>query len=118
MSILSLAIPSKGRLKEKSEAWLREQGFEVRQIGGERGYQAEISGLGEVDMRLLSAREIAQGLVDGSIHAGVTGEDLLHDLAPTGPEDFHVLGATRLRRRGCDCGGAPGLARCGHDGRP
>ena len=91
MSVLSLAIPSKGRLKEKSEEWLKARGFEVRQIGGERGYQAEISGLGEVDMRLLSAREIAQGLIDGSIHAGVTGEDLLQDLAPTGPEDFHVL---------------------------
>ncbi|HBQ48729.1 MAG TPA: ATP phosphoribosyltransferase, partial [Hyphomonas atlantica] len=100
MSVLSLAIPSKGRLKEKSEAFLMEQGFEVRQIGGERGYQAEITGLGEVDMRLLSAREIAQGIIDGTIHAGVTGEDLLHDLAPTGPEDFHV--AERLGFGGAD----------------
>ena len=71
MSVLSLAIPSKGRLKEKSEDWLKARGFEVRQIGGERGYQAEISGLGEVDMRLLSAREIAQGLIEGSIHASL-----------------------------------------------
>jgi len=100
MSVLSLAIPSKGRLKEKSEAFLLEQGFEVRQIGGQRGYQAEITGLGEVDMRLLSAREIAQGIIDGTIHAGVTGEDLLHDLAPTGPEDFHV--AERLGFGGAD----------------
>lgn len=100
MSILSFAIPSKGRLKENTEAWLKEQGFPVRQIGGERGYQAEIAGLGDVDMRLLSAREIAQGLIDGSIHAGVTGEDLLHDLAPTGPDDFHV--AERLGFGGAD----------------
>ena len=38
MTRLSLAIPSKGRLKEKSEAWLASAGFPVTQIGGERGY--------------------------------------------------------------------------------
>ena len=91
MTRLSLAIPSKGRLKEKSEAWLASLGFPVRQIGGERGYQAEIDGLGEVDMRLLSAREIAQGLIDGTLHAGITGEDLLHDLSSDGESDFSVL---------------------------
>ena len=42
-------------------------------------------------MRLLSAREIAQGLIEGSLHAGVTGEDLLHDLAPAGASDFRVV---------------------------
>ncbi|HPE48750.1 MAG TPA: ATP phosphoribosyltransferase [Hyphomonas sp.] len=91
MSRLSLAIPSKGRLKEKSEEWLAGAGFPVTQIGGERGYQAAIEGLGDVDMRLLSAREIAQGLVEGSLHAGITGEDLLHDLAPDGEADFRVV---------------------------
>lgn len=91
MTRLSLAIPSKGRLKEKSEEWLAAAGFPVTQIGGERGYQAVIEGLGDVEMRLLSAREIAQGLVDGSLHAGVTGEDLLHDLAPEGEVDFRVM---------------------------
>ncbi|KCZ52963.1 ATP phosphoribosyltransferase [Hyphomonas pacifica] len=100
MTRLSLAIPSKGRLKEKTEDWFREQGFPIRQIGGERGYQAEIDGLGEVDMRLLSAREIAQGLIDGTIHAGVTGEDLLQDLSPTGDAEFRV--AERLGFGGAD----------------
>tara|TARA_R110000787_G_scaffold71660_2_gene159529 strand:+ start:8251 stop:8997 length:747 start_codon:yes stop_codon:yes gene_type:complete len=91
MSKLSFAIPSKGRLKEQTEQWLAGLGFPVSQIGGERGYQAEIAGLGDVEMRLLSAREIAQGLIDGSLHMGVTGEDLLHDLAPEGPGDFRVV---------------------------
>ncbi|MCA8903156.1 MAG: ATP phosphoribosyltransferase, partial [Hyphomonas sp.] len=91
MTRLSLAIPSKGRLKEKSEEWLAAAGFPVSQIGGERGYQAVIEGLGDVDMRLLSAREIAQGLIEGSLHAGVTGEDLLHDLAADPDGDFRVL---------------------------
>ncbi|MCL4131643.1 UNVERIFIED_CONTAM: hypothetical protein GTU68_044471 [Idotea baltica] len=91
MTRLSLAIPSKGRLKEKTESWLAALGFPVRQIGGARGYKAEIDGLGDVDVRLLSAREIAEGLISGALHAGVTGEDLLHDLAPNPDEDFEVV---------------------------
>jgi ATP phosphoribosyltransferase len=90
MSRLTIAIPSKGRLKEQTEAWLASIGHPLRQIGGERGYTAEIDGL-DAEVRLLSAREIAQGLIEGSLHFGVTGEDLLHDLAPDGPEDFRVL---------------------------
>jgi ATP phosphoribosyltransferase len=90
MNRLTIAIPSKGRLKEQTEAWLAGIGHPLRQIGGERGYTAEIDGL-DAEVRLLSAREIAQGLIEGSLHFGVTGEDLLHDLAPDGPEDFRVL---------------------------
>ncbi len=90
MTRLTIAIPSKGRLKEQTEAWLAGVGHPVRQIGGERGYTAEIEGL-DAEVRLLSAREIAQGLIEGSLHFGVTGEDLLNDLAPHGPEDFRVL---------------------------
>ena len=90
MSRLTIAIPSKGRLKEQTEDWLASLGHPVRQIGGERGYTAEIDGL-DAEVRLLSAREIAQGLIEGSLHFGVTGEDLLNDLAPEGPGDFRVL---------------------------
>lgn len=90
MSRVTIAIPSKGRLKEQTEEWLAGIGHTVRQIGGERGYTAEIEGI-DAEVRLLSAREIAQGLIEGSLHLGVTGEDLLHDLAPEGPSDFEVL---------------------------
>jgi ATP phosphoribosyltransferase len=90
MSRITIAIPSKGRLKEQTEAWLSGIGHNVRQIGGERGYTAEIEGI-DAEVRLLSASEIAQGLIDGSLHLGVTGEDLLHDQAPDGAADFEVL---------------------------
>lgn len=90
MSRITLAIPSKGRLKEQTEDWLAGLGHPLRQIGGERGYTAEIDGL-DAEVRLLSAREIAQGLIDGSLDFGVTGEDLLNDLSPDGPSDFAVL---------------------------
>ncbi|MEQ9505911.1 MAG: ATP phosphoribosyltransferase [Hyphomonas sp.] len=90
MSRLTIAIPSKGRLKEQTETWLAGLGHPLRQIGGERGYTAEIEGL-DAEVRLLSAREIAQGLIEGSLHFGVTGEDLLNDLAPDPAQDFRVL---------------------------
>jgi ATP phosphoribosyltransferase len=90
MTRLIVALPSKGRLKEQTEEWLAAAGHPLRQIGGERGYTADIEGI-EAEVRLLSAREIAQGLIEGSLHLGVTGEDLLHDLAEPGPDAFRVL---------------------------
>ncbi len=94
MTAPTLAIPSKGRLKEQAEAWLTAHGLPLRQLGGERGYRARIETLPDVDVRLLSAREIAEGLIAGELHLGITGEDLLHDLAPEGPADFEI--AARL----------------------
>lgn len=100
MSRLTIAIPSKGRLKENAEAWLAEAGFALKQSGGERGYTAELKGLAEADVLLLSAREIAQGLIDGAFHIGVTGEDLLNDLSANLPQDAAVI--KRLEFGGAD----------------
>ncbi|MEM9054353.1 MAG: ATP phosphoribosyltransferase [Pseudomonadota bacterium] len=91
MTRLTIAIPSKGRLKEKSEDWLSRSGFKLRQIGGGRGYRAELKGLADADIMLLSAREIAEGLIAGQLHVGITGEDLIHDLSSDVGRDVHVL---------------------------
>lgn len=91
MSKLNIAIPSKGRLKEKSEDWLAASGFELRQMGGGRGYTAELKGVPDTNVMLLSAREIAEGLISGALHIGVTGEDLLHDLSGSVDRDVSVL---------------------------
>ncbi|MEO1405022.1 MAG: ATP phosphoribosyltransferase [Pseudomonadota bacterium] len=91
MTELTIAIPSKGRLKEKSEAFFADCGFTLKQDGGDRGYRATLKGLANVSVTLLSAREIAQGLIDGAFHIGVTGEDLLHDLSETPGEDARVI---------------------------
>lgn len=91
MSALTIAIPSKGRLKEKSEAFFAACGYRLVQDGGERGYQARLEGLPDTDVLLLPAREIAQGLIDGAFHLGITGEDLLHDLSERPGEDAVVL---------------------------
>lgn len=91
MSALKLAIPSKGRLKERCEDFLAGCGFQLRQKGGERGYRAELAGLPEADVLLLSASEIAEAVIKGDVHVGVTGEDLLHETSPDLERDAAVI---------------------------
>jgi ATP phosphoribosyltransferase len=86
---LILAIPSKGRLKEQVETWLDDCGAPVKTAGGERGYAGRLDGLDGVQVRLLSAGDIAQALWTGEVHLGVTGEDLLREQA--GPLDDSVM---------------------------
>jgi ATP phosphoribosyltransferase len=83
MSALVFALPSKGRLKEQAEAFFADCGLVLTQVSGARGYAAQIAGLPEVEVRLLSSAEIAQALRDGAAHAGVAGEDLLRDSDPS-----------------------------------
>jgi ATP phosphoribosyltransferase len=79
---LIFAIPSKGRLKEQVEAWLADCGAPLQVSGGARGYVAELKGLAGVQVRLLSAGNIAEALDAGEVHLGVTGEDLLRERGP------------------------------------
>ena len=74
-----LAIPSKGRLKEQVESWLADAGLRLEADGGERGYRARLGGLDGLEVRLISAGEIARALDSGEVHLGVTGEDLLRE---------------------------------------
>lgn len=88
---LRFAVPSKGRLKEQVEAFFAEAGFRIEPVGGARGYFARIAGLPDVEVRLLSAGEIASGVISGDIHAGVTGEDLLREQAGDLERVVHLL---------------------------
>jgi ATP phosphoribosyltransferase len=81
MSNLVFAIPSKGRLKEQCEGFLADCGLALTQEGGERGYRGVIQAAPGVEVRLASAQEIANGVLSGELHAGITGEDLLRESA-------------------------------------
>jgi len=72
-------VPSKGRLKEQVEAWLADCGLKLSIAGGARGYMAELKGVSGVQVRLLSAGDIAEALDAGEVHLGITGEDLLRE---------------------------------------
>jgi ATP phosphoribosyltransferase len=76
---LIMAFPSKGRLKEQTEAWLADCGFKLEIEGGARGYRASLRGLPGAEVRLLSASDIAVAVDDGDVHVGITGEDLIRE---------------------------------------
>ncbi len=77
MTSLIIAIPSKGRLQEQTLDYLADAGMKLAQSGGARDYTARLSGAANVTVSLLSAAEIADELISGRVHMGVTGEDLL-----------------------------------------
>jgi ATP phosphoribosyltransferase len=91
MSALKLAIPSKGRLKEQAEAFFASAGFRIEALGGSRGYFARIPNLADVEVRLLSASEIASSVIAGDVHVGVSGEDLLREQAGDLDRVVHLL---------------------------
>ncbi len=75
---LILALPSKGRLKEETEALFARAGIPV-ETGKGRRYRGSLSGLEGVEVAFLAASEIARELAAGSVHLGVTGEDLVRE---------------------------------------
>jgi ATP phosphoribosyltransferase len=76
MSRLTLAIPSKGRLMEQTADRLAASGLTLRKTGHARGYRGEIVELPNIDVAFVSSSEIAAALKAGSVHIGITGEDL------------------------------------------
>ena len=79
MSKLILAVPSKGRLMEQTTEMFARAGLIVRKAGHARGYRGEIDGLPGVEVAYVSSSEIAAALKSGSVHLGITGEDLVRE---------------------------------------
>ncbi|WP_141049106.1 ATP phosphoribosyltransferase, partial [Brucella melitensis] len=76
---VTLALPSKGRLKEKTLAVLEKAGYKVVLPDDDRNYRARVEGEDDLDILFLSASEIARKLGYGSVDLGVTGEDLVRE---------------------------------------
>jgi ATP phosphoribosyltransferase len=91
MAALTLALPSKGRLKETCDAWFADAGLVLEQTAGARGYRGTFQGLAGVEVMLLSASEIASSLLAGDVHLGITGEDLLREAAPELEGRMHLV---------------------------
>jgi ATP phosphoribosyltransferase len=92
--MITIGIPSKGRLMDATTEAFAKAGFAIDRSGSERGYRGTLTGLDGVSVAFLSASEIAAHLRDGKIDAGVTGEDLLRETIP--PTDEFVSIAVRL----------------------
>ncbi len=74
-----IALPSKGRLKDKSLSAFADAGLPISLPEDARNYRGTIPSLAGVEIAFLSASEIARELAFGSIHLGITGEDLIRE---------------------------------------
>ena len=76
---LSIAVPSKGRLKDAASELFERAGLPLRKSGHERGYRGALAGLDGVEVVYLSAAEIVHQLKSGRVHLGITGDDLIRE---------------------------------------
>src|SRR6202047_2314022 len=76
------AMPAKGRLQENAQAFFARAGLELVKPRGARDYRGTIANLPDIEVAYLSAAEITQLLAQGSVHLGITGEDLLREMIP------------------------------------
>lgn len=74
-----IGVPSKGRLMERTLDVFADCGFSITKEGDQRGYRGSIAELPGAEVAFLSASEIAYKLKNGSVHIGVTGEDLVRE---------------------------------------
>ncbi|QKV19234.1 ATP phosphoribosyltransferase [Oricola thermophila] len=79
---ITIAIPSKGRLKEEALKRMEAAGYGVEPPKDARTYRAAVAGHPNVEVAFLSASEIARELGKGSIDLGITGEDLVREGLP------------------------------------
>ncbi|MDQ0319302.1 ATP phosphoribosyltransferase [Pararhizobium capsulatum DSM 1112] len=77
--MITIALPSKGRMKEDASAIFEKAGLKVAAVGNERSYRGRIEGIDDVEIAFLSASEISREIGNGSIDFGVTGEDLIRE---------------------------------------
>ena len=76
---LVLALPNKGRLQQPTLDFLESCGITVELGDSRREYVGRLKNVDNVDVVFLQADEIAIRLDRGTIHIGVTGEDLLRE---------------------------------------
>jgi ATP phosphoribosyltransferase len=76
---LSIAVPSKGRLKQQAADMFGRVGMALRVKGHERRYRGTLNDLDGVEVVYTSAAEIVHQLKAGRVHLGITGEDLIRE---------------------------------------
>lgn len=88
---LTLALPSKGRMKDDAIAVFARAGLAISAIGNDRSYRGRIDGIDGVEVAFLSASEIARELGAGAVDLGVTGEDLLRESLARADERVEII---------------------------
>jgi len=78
-NLITIGLPSKGRLKDKSINFFNNRGFKILQSNKERNYFASIADKPNIKIIYLHAKEIIQRLGDGTLDVGISGLDLLEE---------------------------------------
>ena len=78
-NLITIGLPSKGRLKEKAVAFFDDRDLKVLQSKKERNYFATIENKPNIKIIYLHAKEIIQRLGDGTLDIGISGLDLLNE---------------------------------------
>ena len=77
--LITIGLPSKGRLKDKAISFFEENGFKILQNEKERNYFGTIENKPNLKIIYLHAKEIIQRLGDGTLDLGISGLDLLNE---------------------------------------
>ncbi len=77
--LITIGLPSKGRLKDKAISFFDKNGLKILQNKKERNYFGTIKNRSNIKIIFLHAKEIVQRLGDGTIDIGVSGLDLLNE---------------------------------------
>ncbi|TCU18992.1 ATP phosphoribosyltransferase [Rhizobium sullae] len=76
---ITIALPSKGRMKDDASALFERAGMTIASVGNDRSYRGRVEGWDDVEIAFLSASEISRELGSGTVDFGVTGEDLVRE---------------------------------------
>ena len=80
-NLITIGLPSKGRLKESSIRFLDKNNLKIITNGGERNYFAEVENFPNIKIIYLHAKEIIQRIGDDTLDIGISGLDLLNESA-------------------------------------
>ena len=78
-NLITIGLPSKGRLKDGSINFLARNNLKLTSNGGERNYFAEVKNFPNIKIIYLHAKEIIQRIGDGTLDIGISGLDLLNE---------------------------------------
>jgi len=78
-NLITIGLPSKGRLKEKAVAFFNNRGLKILQNKKERNYFATVENKPNLKIIYLHAKEIIERLSDGTLDIGISGLDLLNE---------------------------------------
>ena len=78
-NLITIGLPSKGRLKDGSINFLSRNNLKLTSNGGDRNYFAEVKNFPNIKIIYLHAREIIEQISLGNIDVGFSGYDLFKE---------------------------------------